>query len=116
MPITLIWLAREALVDEITEKTIDRHFNRVKVIVSAIGVAVTVFFTVAHLVDRIQSDIHNVAIEHQRDYGELRTIIRGCTEVEAERGVRIRNLEQQVYDLRFNTAKRPDHMNAPEGK
>lgn len=102
--------------DEVTEKTIDRHFNRGKVVVSAIAVAVTFFLALASLVDRIQSDIRNIAVEHQRDYGELRTIIRGCTEVEAERGVRIRNLEQQVYDLRFNTAKRPDHMNAPEGK
>ena len=102
--------------DDVTEKTLDRHFNRGRVIVSAIAVAVTFFLALASLVDRIQSDIRRVDIEHQRDIGELRTIMRGCTEVALERGTRISNLEQQVYDLRFNPAKRPDPFTGAMGR
>jgi len=108
--------------DELPElaHAVDRHFYRAKVIVSAIAVAVTVGLALASLVDRIQRDIGNHrSSEHasiQHDLGELAARIQGNEQMLLERGIRITNLEQQVYEIKTKPSSRPDPFTGTMGR
>jgi hypothetical protein len=131
------------------EKSIDRHFSRAKVVLSALGLAITLGLALASLVDNIQrrindldvalagavSDIESCQFDQQpnqlcnrigscidgtsgarREISELRAVVKGNTETLLERGIRISNLEQQVYELKNKTGVRPDPFTGSQGK
>lgn len=128
---------------------IDRHFSRAKVVVSAVGVAVTVGIALASLVDNIQHDISalNVTVatavsdiescQHaqqtdqlcqrigtcvdgtsgaRREIAELRALTIGNRDTLIERGIRIMNLEQQVYELKTKATARADPFTGTMGR
>ena len=129
--------------------TIDRHFSRAKVVLSALGLAVTLGLALAGLVDNIQrrinaidvalagvvSDIESCQYHQQtdqlcqrigacpdgtsgarRELSELRAQIKGNAETLIERGHRISNLEQQVYELKTKSSVRADPFTGTQGK
>ena len=126
--------------------TIDRHFSRAKVVISAIGVAVTLGLALATLVDSVQHDISglhaDLAVMEQRisaciceqDPDRLCARIASCTVATAEsisdlrsaiaearstlleRGERISNLEAIVYNLTNKPSARPDPFTGTMGK
>jgi hypothetical protein len=98
------------------ENVVDKHFSRARVIISAIAVSVTIAISVANLVDNFQRDLANLHIEHQRDIGAINAVDRGVEETLRERGARISNLEQQVYDLKHNPTARKDPFTGTEGR
>lgn len=128
---------------------IDRHFSRAKVVVSAVGVAVTVGIALASLVDNIQHDIGalNVVVATavsdiescksaqqtdqlcqrigtctdgtsgaRREIAELRALTIGNRDTLIERGIRIMNLEQQVYELKTKPTSRADPFTGTMGR
>jgi hypothetical protein len=125
---------------------IDRHFNRAKVVVSAIGLAVTVGLALAALVDNIQRSISTLSaaiavnqaaiesckIDQQPDrlchrisacgaatnttLSDLRSQISNLTGILIERGMRIDNLEGKVYDLAEKPKSRPDPFTGTMGQ
>jgi hypothetical protein len=101
---------------EDSERATDRKFSRAKVVISAIAVAVTVSASFAGLVDRIQRELNALHVEHQHDVGDIRASVRGMQETLAERGVRILNLEEEVYELRNKASARKDPFTGTEGK
>jgi hypothetical protein len=98
------------------ESAIDKQFSRARVIVSAIAVAFTIAASFAGLVNRIQLDLSDLHVEHGRDIGDLRACVKGLQDTLAERGIRIANLEDQVYELRNKTSARKDPFTGTEGK
>ena len=128
---------------------IDRHFSRAKVVVSAVGVAVTVGLALASLVDNFQrdisalnatvaaavSDIESCQFAQQtdqlcqrigscadgtsgarREIAELRALTIGNRDTLIERGIRIMNLEQQVYELKTKPTSRADPFTGTMGR
>ena len=129
--------------------TIDRHFSRAKVVLSALGLAVTLGLALAGLVDNFQrrindldvalagavSDIESCQYHQQtdqlcqrigacsdgtggarREISELRAQVKGNHETLIERGHRISNLEQQVYELKTKSSVRADPFTGTQGK
>jgi len=127
----------------------DRYFSRAKVVVSAVGVAVTVGIALASLVDNIQHDISalNVTVATavsdiesckfaqqtdqlcqrigscadgtsgaRRELAELRALTIGNQDTLIERGIRIMNLEQQVYELKTKPGSRADPFTGSMGR
>ena len=128
---------------------LDRHFSRAKVVLSALGLAVTVGLALAGLVDNLQrrindldvavagavSDIKSCQYNQQtdrlcdrigscadgtsgarREISELRAAVKGHQETLIERGYRIGNLEQQVYELKTKASVRADPFTGTQGK
>jgi hypothetical protein len=128
---------------------IDRHFSRAKVVVSAVGVAVTVGIALASMVDNIQRHINDLDIAvasavsniescqfdqqpaqlctrigacsdgtsgARREIAELRALTIGNRDTLIERGIRIANLEQQVYELKTKASVRADPFTGTQGK
>jgi hypothetical protein len=125
---------------------IDRHFNRAKVVLSAIGLAVTVGLALASLVDNFQRSISDLssaiavnqaAIESCQDdqhpdrlchrisacgaatnasMSDMRSQISNLTGLLIERGIRIDNLEGKVYDLAEKPKSRPDPFTGTMGQ
>jgi hypothetical protein len=128
------------------ETTIDKHVGRAKVVISAIGVAVTVGLALATLVDSVQRDISGIhadlaAVEQrlntcasEQEPGRLCHRIATCTTATAgsisdlrsaiaearstlqERGERISNLEAAVYNLTKKPTARPDPFTGTMGR
>jgi hypothetical protein len=130
-------------------KSIDRHFSRAKVVLSALGLAVTLGLALASLVDNIQRHINDLDIAvasavsniescqfdqqpaqlcarigvcsdgtsgARREISELRATLKGNQETLIERGIRINNLEQQVYELKTKPTVRADPFTGTQGK
>jgi hypothetical protein len=98
------------------ESVIDKHFSRARVVISAIAVSVTVALSIANLVDNFQRDLAALRVEHQRDVGKINAADRGFEETLRERGERISNLEQQVYEIKHNPTARKDPFTGTEGR
>jgi hypothetical protein len=128
------------------ESAIDRHLSRAKVVLSAVGLAVTVGISLASLVDNIQhsladlstavalvqADIESCQTEQQPDrlchrigscgaatnasLSDLRSQIAGVKDTLTERNLRITNLEQKVYELAEKPKARPDPFTGTMGK
>jgi hypothetical protein len=104
--------------DELPElgRAVDRHFFRAKVIISALAVAATVGMALVNLVDNIQRDIQQHRVDVERDIGALKAIVKGNADTLHERGIRIGNLEEKVYELRNKPSSRPDPFTGTEGR
>jgi hypothetical protein len=128
------------------ETITDRQFSRVKVVISALGVAVTVGLALASLVDNIQhringldiavaaavSDIESCKFEQHpsqlchrvsgcassngAEIGNLKASVEGLRQTLVERNLRITNLEQKVYELAEKPKARPDPFTGTMGK
>jgi hypothetical protein len=128
------------------ESSIDRHFSRAKVVLSAIGLAITVGLALASLVDNIQRSVsdlsavvavvqaalESVRIEQQPDrlchrigscgaatsasLSDLQSQISNLTGILIERGQRIDKLEAKVYDLAEKPKSRPDPFTGTMGR
>jgi hypothetical protein len=126
--------------------SIDRHFSRAKVVLSALGLAVTVGLALASLVDNIQRSISDLSaaiavnqaaieschIDQQPDrlchrisacgaatnasMSDMRSQISNLTGILIERGMRIDNLESKVYDLAQKPKARPDPFTGTMGQ
>ena len=125
---------------------IDRHFNRAKVVLSAIGLAVTVGLALAGLVDNLQQRInsldasvaavasvaescrfeqHPSQLCHRistcnnvtnQSLYELRSQVVGVRDTLTEREKRIANLEMKVYELAEKPEARPDPFTGAMGR
>ncbi len=137
---------KQDLRDANDESAVDRHFSRAKVVLSAVGLAVTVGISLASLVDNIQhsisdlstavalvqADIESCRVEQQPDrlchrigscgaatssaLSDLRSQIAGVRDTLTERNLRITNLEQKVYELSEKPKARPDPFTGTMGK
>ena len=123
----------------------DRHFSRAKVVISAIGLAVTVGLALVSLVDNLQQRINRIDIavanatsvaescrfeQHPSQLChristcqsttntaiyEIRSQIAGVRDTLTERGNRISNLEIKVYELAERPKSRPDPFTGTMG-